>query len=94
MKPEVEIYIDEINLDGFEKISPELIREALSDELKRLFVDQPIPSHLSTQGKYSQVAGGQFTISNNASSDLIGNHVASAVYTGIKYSRQQSLFKK
>lgn len=82
MKPDIELYIDKLVLQGFPPGNRHRIAQAVERELTRLFTEQGAPPSLSQGGNFDQWNGGTFTMVSNASAASIGVQIAQTVYTG------------
>jgi hypothetical protein len=92
MKPDIEIHIDELVLQGFSTRDFTAIGQAVESELTRLFSEQGALHSISSPKKYVRIDAGEFAISSGAKSHAVGNNIAASVFKGIKNSR--SLPKK
>lgn len=82
MKPDIELHIDELVLQGFLPGNRHRIVQAVERELTRLFSEQGAPPSLSQGGSFDQWEGGTFTMAPNANATSIGTQIAQTVYTG------------
>jgi len=87
MKPkQIELYIDELVLDGFETRDQHGVGMALQIELQRLFVEQGIPALLTEGTAVPLLRGGEANIAAGAGAQAIGTHVAQRIYSGLRTS--------
>ena len=82
MKPNIELQIDELVLQGFPPGNRHRIARAVERELTRLFTEQGAPPSLSQGVSLAQIDGGNFTMAPNTSAASIGTHIAQTIYTG------------
>lgn len=85
MRPKnIELYIEELVLDGFEQVDKRRIAEAVECELKDLFTERGIPRSLADGGKINHLDGGDFQLAPDSRPETIGTRVAQAVYGELK----------
>ncbi len=82
MKQNIDLYIEELVLHGFDHVNRHLIGAAVQGELTRLLTEQGLPSSLSHSGDHARLKGGTFNMTPNSKVEAIGAGVARSVYTG------------
>jgi hypothetical protein len=88
MRPaNVELHIEELVLHGFAPGDRYLIGEAVERELQRLFAEQGAPPSLTHGAEIGRLDGGSFGVGAGSRGDVIGAHVAQAVYEGLTLNR-------
>ena len=80
----LEIYIEELVLQGFDPSDDRGIGDALERELARLIADQGIPSSFKLSGEIDGIDGGAFEMAPGSGAKAIGNKVAQSVYGGLR----------
>lgn len=84
MRPaNIEVHIEELVLHGFASGARYRISEAVEQELQRLFVEQGASTSLMQGGEIVHLSGGSINIVSPAKDEVIGAHVAHAVYGGL-----------
>ena len=83
MKPNIELHIEELMLDGFAPGDRHRIGEAVQQELARLFGEQGVPPSLAQGGAIARLDGGAFNITPGSQPEAIGNQVSQAVFGGL-----------
>lgn len=84
MKPGIELYIEELVLEGFEQVDKRRIAEAVERELTHLFTQRGVPRSLADGGEISHLDGGIFQVAPDSRPETIGIKVAHAIYGGFK----------
>jgi len=85
MRPKnIELHIEELVLEGFEKIDRGRIAEVVELELTHLFTEKDIPPSLAGGGEIDRLDGGAFQAAPDSRPETIGAGVARAVYGGLK----------
>lgn len=85
MRPKnIELYIEELVLEGFEQVDRGRIAEAVERELTHLFTERGIPPSLAGGGEIDRLDGGTFQAASGSRPEVIGAQVARAVYGGLK----------
>ena len=79
----IELHIEELILHGFAHGDRYRIGVAVERELARLFGEQGLPASLSQEGEVARLDGGAFEVAPGFQADMIGSHVARAVYGGL-----------
>jgi hypothetical protein len=79
----VEIYIEELVLQGFSPKDRYQIAEAMERELGRLLAERSLPPPLIHGGEVERLDGGSFEIAPSSKAEAIGTQVAQAVYRGL-----------
>ncbi len=80
----IELYIEELALDGFEQDDRQRIAEAVECELTYLFTEKGVSPSLAGGGEIDRLDGGTFQAVPGSRPDAIGAKVARAVYGGLK----------
>jgi hypothetical protein len=83
MKADIELVIDELVLQGFERTDSRPIGQAIQDELMRLLTEAEIPSPFTRSHEIRHLDAGSTVVTHGAASSVVGNQVAQAVYKGI-----------
>lgn len=78
----VELYIEELVLDGFASSDRYVIGEAVERELARLLGEQDIPNSLRFDNTADEIRGATFNATRDARPPIIGRQIAQAVYEG------------
>ena len=85
MKPaNVELYIEELVLDGFAPADRYRIGAALEHELTQLFSQGGVPPALTQSVEMERLDGGAFQVAPAARAETIGAQVAQTVYGELK----------
>ncbi len=85
MRPKiVELYIEELVLEGFEGSDHWTIGKTVEHELSRLFAEQGVPPSLKNGGRIDNLDGGAFEMKPDSRPEAIGSRVAWAIYGGLK----------
>ncbi len=85
MKPRnIEVYIEELILHGFDPKDRYAIGEAVQRELSRLFTEQGAHPSLSQGHEIARLDAGSFNVKTGARAEAIGTQVAQSVYGGMK----------
>jgi hypothetical protein len=79
----VELYVEELVLDGFSPPDRYRIGQAVEQELGRLFAERGAPPSLTRDGEISRLDGGTFEAKPGSGVAAIGVQVAQAVYGGL-----------
>jgi hypothetical protein len=92
MKPRaIELYIDELVLDGFKPGDSYGIAEAIEGELTRLFAERGLPHSLARGAEVDRVETGTFQAAPDSRVGVVGTQVAQFIYAGfetINHSRE------
>jgi len=80
MKANVELHIDKLVLHGFERKDGFPIRDALTNELTRLFQDQGIPIGVRQEGAFGQINTNAFHFRAQDRPEQIGRAIAHSIY--------------
>lgn len=80
----IEFYIEELILEGFDQVDRYLTAEAVERELTRLFAERGIPPSLADGGRINSLDGGNFQLASDSRPETIGARVAQAVYGGLR----------
>jgi hypothetical protein len=84
--PRVEVHIDELVLDGFERNHALRIGDALPTALARLLEERGAPSNLAQSGDVEEVDGGTIRLAPGMRPEHIGERVGVSVYEGLRRS--------
>ncbi len=84
MRPRVELYIEELVLEGFSPGDRYRIGEAVEAELARLLGERGVPRSIKSGGEIDSINGGSFVVSPNSKAEKVGGQVAKAVYGGLR----------
>jgi hypothetical protein len=80
VRPDVEVHIEELVLQGFAPGERYRIAEAIQHELQRLFTDESLPSCLTESRDISRFDGGSFHVTSGAGLETIGSQLGQAIY--------------
>lgn len=83
MKPNVELYIEELVLYGFSPGARHSIGTAVERELSRLFTERGTPPSLAQRREVARLDSGAFEVKPGSKAEAIGAQVARAVYGGL-----------
>ncbi len=81
---DVELYIEELILEGFSPGDRYSIGEAVERELTRLLSEQGMPRLFSQNGNLAQLDAGIIRVSSGDRAETIGRQVGQAIYQGAK----------
>lgn len=84
MKPNIELHIEELLLQGFEPCHRYRIGQVMEGGLARLLAEDGVPASLAGGGRVARLDGGAFEVVAGAAPEAIGVQVARAVYGGVK----------
>lgn len=80
---DIELQIDELVLHGFESRDRILIAEAMNEELRRMFENQPLHPEWRQNFSRDRIDAGVFHTMPNSTPNAIGTAVARSVYAGL-----------
>jgi hypothetical protein len=80
MDQTIELYIDELVLHGFSPHQRYDIAGAVESELRRLLIEQGIPSSLKTGINAPLLNAGTFNMNKDSKVETIGHEIAGSVY--------------
>ncbi len=84
MKPgNVELYVEELVLDGYSPADRYRIGQAVEQELGRMFTEQGVPPSVARNGEIAGPDGGSFEVRPESGVEAIGIQIARAVYGGL-----------
>ncbi|MFB3764642.1 MAG: hypothetical protein ACE14P_05275 [Methanotrichaceae archaeon] len=83
LKPDLELYIEELVLEGFEPGDRHKIGDALVTELERLLADGGIPESIGQNIEIDMADGGEVDLEPGSRAETVGFKVAGAVYGGL-----------
>lgn len=83
MRPDVEVHIEELVLQGFAPGERYRIAEAIQHELNRLFTDESLPSCLTESCDIPRSDGGSFHVTSGAGLATIGAQLGRAIYKSV-----------
>jgi hypothetical protein len=78
----IDLHIEELVLHGFAPGERYAIGDAIERELVRLFGERDIPFSLQSENARDEVSGASFSAARDATSLMIGQQIAQAVYQG------------
>lgn len=84
MDMNLEIYIEELVLHGFDPRDKKEIGEAVERELTKLFHEQGAPGAFQAERNVERIDGGSFSVPPGSASEAVGAGVARSVYGGLK----------
>jgi len=79
----ISLRIEELVLHGFNPTSRYSIGRAVERELRRLFAEQGGNAAIARRWEIENLDGGVFEVQPGSSSELIGTHLAKAIYGGM-----------
>jgi hypothetical protein len=82
VRPNIELHIEELVLEGFDPRQRQAIATALERELGALTGNRGVPPSLSANRRLAHLDGGHFDIPVGAAPDAIGVRLARALYRG------------
>ena len=82
-RPNVELQIEALFLDGFPAADRYRIGDALQSELGRLLAEAGVPPGISSGGEIPRLDAGPFAMRASASPQEAGRQVAQAVYRAL-----------
>lgn len=83
VRPNIELHIEELVLEGFAHADRHLIGAAVESELARLFAEQGAPSNLHQSATVARLDGGSFNVTPGAKPEAVGAKVARSVFGGL-----------
>lgn len=81
-RPDIDLHIEELVLEGFNPGDRHAIGEAVQRELARLLAEKGVPPAMAGGGEIARVDGGQFEQGSGARPEEAGVQTARAVYGG------------
>jgi hypothetical protein len=87
MRPDIELYIDEIVLHGLAVHDRYAIAEAVQHELTRMFTEGSVPSMLLNGREVSSLNAGLFHVMQHSNDGALGKGIANTVYKGFADGR-------
>jgi hypothetical protein len=82
-KPDVNLHIDALVLEGFAHGDRHRVGEAVRLELARLLSEQGVPRPWTRGGAMARLDGGAFEVAPGSKAEVIGARVAQQVYEGL-----------
>jgi hypothetical protein len=79
----VNIYINELVIEGFPTGDKHKMAESLQKELRELFQERGLPQVIQTSKKLDSIKVDSFPISPNTSMSKIGQRSAKTIYRGL-----------
>ena len=83
MQPNIELYIEELVLHGFEGYNQYGIGEAIEREITRLLQERGLPASFSAEINVGHLNAGGITVQPNAQANTVGNQIAQSIYKGL-----------
>jgi hypothetical protein len=83
VRPNIELHIEELVLDGFAPHDRHRIGATIERELARLFAEQGAHELLAQGGEVARLDGGSFHASPHTNAEALGANVARSVYKGL-----------
>jgi len=83
MKPNIELQIEELVLQGISAGDRDQIRTAVEAELARMFVEEGMPGGLSQPCELPRIQGATISLTSNHKVNDFGSQIASAVYRSL-----------
>ncbi len=80
----IELHIEELVLHGFSPGDRHSIAEAVEHELTMLITERGVPQDMINGGEIARLDGGSFQLAQGSKPEVIGAHVARAVYGGMR----------
>lgn len=84
MRQKVELYIEELVLEGFKPGDEQRIGEAVEKELTRLLEMRGVPGSFRSDREMESINVGSFEVAPGARAERVGTQVAGAVYGGLR----------
>ncbi len=88
VRPNVNLHIEELVLEGFAPADRHLIGAAVESELARLFAEQGVPPNLNQSASVATLDGGSFNVASGAKPQAVGENVARSVFGGLNRGGQ------
>ena len=82
MKPNVELHIDHLILEGFSRNDAHYIGESVKIELQRLIMDRGLPASFNSHTMNKNLTTPPLTIKNSSPPEQIGSQIAHSIYSG------------
>ena len=79
----INLHIEELVLHGFAPGDRHRIREAVEQELIRLFSEQPLPANLARNISLDRIDAGAFHLPSQARPTSVGGEIAGAIHGGL-----------
>lgn len=76
----IELRIDELALEGFDRVDPARLGAAVRAELARLLAEGGVPAAWRRGGGRERLDGGDVRVGPDARPEVLGAHVARAVF--------------
>jgi len=83
LRHSVELHIEELVLHGFDPAHRYRISEVIQRELTRLFEDHGANDAIAQRREITRLDGGVFEVQPGSNSEMIGTHLARAIYGGL-----------
>ncbi|MFQ5603173.1 MAG: hypothetical protein ACE5HS_07885 [bacterium] len=85
MKPfDLDLHIDELVLHGFEFCDGFEVRQAMQNELQRLFLNEGISPNVAEAGQIDLLNAGAFEVPANSSARTVGFQIAQNLYGSLQ----------
>ena len=81
---QLELNIEELVLHSFSQGDRHTIGEAVECKLTRLLADRSVPQSLERDREIANMDGSVFEVGQGSRADVVGTHVAKAVYGGLR----------
>ena len=81
-RPDIEIHIEELVLEGFAPHERQRVAAALEQHLARLLAERGADALLGRGGSVARLDGGSFNVAPGAKADSTGEQIAQAIYRG------------
>jgi hypothetical protein len=89
-KPDVNLHIDALVLEGFAHGDRHRVGEAVRLELARLLSEQGVPRPWTRGGAMARLDGGAFEVAPGSRAEVMGAQVAESVFRSLdRITRQQ-----
>jgi hypothetical protein len=76
------LHVEELHLVGFAARDRHVLGESLQQELKRLIVEQGLPTAFTLGGETERLDAGSFTLATGMKASVVGARIARAVHGG------------
>ncbi len=83
MKPNIDLHIDRLVLEGLGALNRAAVSAAVQAELARLFAEEGAGAGLHRSGRTPRLDGGSFQVASGAGAEAVGRQVANAIYGGM-----------
>lgn len=86
-RPDIELHIEELVLEGFAPHERHAVAAAVEGTLARLLAERGAPALLARGGEVARLDGGSFDAAPRAKADSAGEQIAQSIYGGLDTKR-------